>query len=948
MALGDGIRRNIAHVDPTERAALIAAIIELNQRYYPGSIGDTPIAGHVSLWFKQDEIHQATHVHHGPEFLPWHRIQVNRFEELLRQVNPQLSLHYWDWTEDPRSIPNANLGGGVTGTLNLFTPDFMGYGGINSQEIGLPWSAALFYDPATASDRDATNNPANPPRFVRRSVDGSPTSLLANNAIVNAGDYRNSAATGMSNKLEDAHDAMHGFVNMGGQHLSFRDPFVFLLHSNVDRLFARWQTNPSQPHYAEKPDRLTPLTVYGLNGVDILDELLEPWSTGRSVDQFGVTHNTRPWYAPENQGIALRYKDPLVVTPPCYDTNFPMNVVVQNPGTPETTFALNFNDVPEGETTVRAASFIIYGCPMAATLRPQAGSTLAAPFAIIQPVSGVLVTPPIVSPAREARIWLSYTAGTAEVAVTEQTITFECVETGQAFTFTLRANSIARPTVAVVLTLDQSGSMDWAAGTAGAKRIDVLKEAARTFVDVIQPNNGVGLIRFDSNAYAVGDATYPGLDVRRIGTGGIFDPNRSAAIDAVNRHATNLAGGTSVGDGLQMARNVLNAVPAADYQQKALIVFTDGQENQPLSIADVAGSIDSRTFAIGLGNESQVDTAKLNALTNGTGGYLLLSGILSASIDDRFKLSKYFLQILAGVLNNNVILDPSGYIGPKTTVKIPFYINEADIDSTVVLLTDYPVVDMAILTPNGDVINAANAAGLGVAYTVGNTTKNYRFTLPAGFATGNHAGTWQAVLTINEGDYKKYFSQFGDSKTASRASLASAAHGARYSVVVNTYSNLKMAAAIHQNSYAPSSTMTLRARLTEYGLPVERRANVEVEMIRPDATRFTLPLNEVEAGVFENTFVASMTGIYNCRFVAKGATLRGTPFTREQTLTGAIQNPEDGNNGGIRPTVPSSGGGTQDGLGAFLYAKCCKNGTLLLMLIAIFTFIILLLLLFKR
>jgi hypothetical protein len=73
MALGDGIRRNIAHVDPTERALLRAAIIEMhtNPLYrYPGSRGDTPPGG-VSWWFKQDEIHQATHVHGGPEFVPW-------------------------------------------------------------------------------------------------------------------------------------------------------------------------------------------------------------------------------------------------------------------------------------------------------------------------------------------------------------------------------------------------------------------------------------------------------------------------------------------------------------------------------------------------------------------------------------------------------------------------------------------------------------------------------------------------------------------------------------------------------------------------------------------------------------------------------------------------------------------------------------------------------------
>jgi len=65
--------------------------------------------GGVNWWFKQDEIHQATHVHGGPEFLPWHREITNRFEALLREINPQLSLHDWDFKEDPRALPNADL-----------------------------------------------------------------------------------------------------------------------------------------------------------------------------------------------------------------------------------------------------------------------------------------------------------------------------------------------------------------------------------------------------------------------------------------------------------------------------------------------------------------------------------------------------------------------------------------------------------------------------------------------------------------------------------------------------------------------------------------------------------------------------------------------------------------------------------------------------------------------
>lgn len=311
MVLGDRIRRNIALVEPSERALLLDALIKINSSPYvfPGTGKDDPQGG-VTWWFKQDEIHQATHVHQKPEFVPWHRELVNNIETMLRQVNPQLSLHYWDWTENPSNIPNANLGNSTVGNLNLFTPDFMGYGGSISAPIGEPWLSAGFYVSGADPHRDSStdNNPADPPRTVERSVRTGNTGV-DDTDILNAVDYAQ-----MRVLLEDAHDYMHGFVNMGGLDISFRDPFVFLLHSNVDRLFARWQTNPAYP------ERLQQNTVYGSESNDTgLNGNVEPWSTGQSSAN---TRGIRPWSAPENEGSPHNYKDPSIVNPPNYDTNY--------------------------------------------------------------------------------------------------------------------------------------------------------------------------------------------------------------------------------------------------------------------------------------------------------------------------------------------------------------------------------------------------------------------------------------------------------------------------------------------------------------------------------------------------------------------------------------------------------------------------------------------------
>jgi hypothetical protein len=910
MPLGDGIRRSILDVDASERLLLKNAIVELHHRFFAGAKTD-PVPGGVSHWFKQDEIHQATHVHGGPEFLPWHRELVNRFEAMLRQVDSRLSLHYWDWTRD---------------ATPLFTDSFMGSA---SGDAGDPWLAEGFYvpgaDPWRADAFDAAhNNPVDPPRSITRNYSGDTFPAGTDTDIVDAADYQE-----MRGLLESAHDSAHGMIGgtLSNAHISFRDPIVFLLHSNVDRLFTRWQTDPAHT------DRLDPALIYGSESAD-MNVNVEPWSSGH-----GAFHDIRPWSAPESMDEPHNYKHLSVVTPPCYDTNFTDVVrgVVQNDGVPP---VIQFNDVPETESAARAATIRIYGCGTA-TLRVT--TPVSAPFSILQPATGVLPMPHESVPYRDGRIWFLFTAG-AIAAVPDQNVTIECDESGQTFEFILRANIIEKPTVAVALALDQSGSMDDPAGTTGLRRIDVLKDAALKFVELIDPGHGIAVVRFDHNAYPPNDPTFPGLPITPIVTDDIFDGGRTLARNAVTAHATNASGWTSVGDGLVEGRNVLNAIPVADFDYKALIILTDGLENRAQWLADVGGSIDNRTFAIGLGNETQVNTFALQTIANGTGGYLLLTGLLTSSIDDFFRLSKFFLEIMAGVTNNNIILDPNGFISPGTTIRIPFYISDSDIDSTVILMTDFNVVDLMVETPAGDIIDSANAAGLGITYNLGLRTRSLKFTLPVAFTGSNHAGQWHVVLKVNENEWKKF-----DRPTTSvvGGQTGPGAAGARYSVEVHTFSNLRMKARIDQSSFEPGAAITLRANLTEFGVPVEGRAIVDVRVTRPDASVITYNLNEEPEGNFEKVFTANMSGIYNCRFMASGTTMRGKPFTREQTLTAAVWN------GGDDPRTPTGDeneggrpGGTGPGRDPDPKVDCCKSqirliyvALILLLLIAIILWI---------
>ncbi len=219
------------------------------------------------------------------------------------------------------------------------------------------------------------------------------------------------------------------------------------------------------------------------------------------------------------------------------------------------------------------------------------------------------------------------------------------------------------------MVLDQSGSMDWDAGD-GRTRMQVLHDSASPFIDVMYENDALAVVGFDQDAHDE-------LGITVMGPPSPFDAGRTAARAALASHHTNPLGSTSIGDGIERAHQIIN--PAGGYAVKAIVVLTDGQENTPAFIADVAADINQYVFAIGLGTVQEVNPVALNAITNGSGGYLLMTGSLGT--DDFFRLAKYYQQILAGITNTDIVLDPEGYIAAGQKQRIPFRLTEADIQA---------------------------------------------------------------------------------------------------------------------------------------------------------------------------------------------------------------------------------------------------------------------------
>jgi hypothetical protein len=534
--------------------------------------------------------------------------------------------------------------------------------------------------------------------------------------------------------------------------------------------------------------------------------------------------------------------------------------------------SISFTNVPSGMggvgvTTHRAIRWDVVTCRQL-TFRITAGPTGG--FGTPQGTSVVVGADPIV-PAAAARIWLSYTS-TNPGDTASGTGTVRCDETGDTWTININANTIARQRTAVALVLDRSGSMNDDAGD-GVTKVAKLREASRAFVDIMLPNDGIGLVRFNDTAQRI-------MEVEDAGGA----PGGAGRVNAANHIASNEldpSGSTSIGDGVVNGRNMLNdaqAAPSPDYDGTAMVVLTDGQWNTPPSLASVSGSINATTYAIGLGLPSNISVPALTTLCQGHQGYLLVTGAFST--DQSMRLSKYFLQILAGVTNAQIAADPGGVLDANSEHRIPFWICEADFGMDLILLCPLPyLVDFQLETPDGSRINpASGGAGANAQFVLTSRVAYYRCALPVLPANekGSHVGRWHAVLKL---------ARQRPAGFSFEAQPASPKHGLPYEFVAHTYSSLTFTGRVAQTSFEIGAVAELSASLLEYGTPPAGKAVVWAEVQRPGGGLDIVSLALGPGDRYAASHTMPIPGVYTARIRARGETMYGRVFEREQTLT---------------------------------------------------------------
>ena len=171
----------------------------------------------------------SAEAHGNMGFLPWHRAYLLDLERELQAIDPSVALPYWRFD---RPAPN------------LFTRRFM----------GVPNSTGRLQ--FTAGHPFGTWRTDGQLGIVRRpSFANAAPAVLNETQTIALGGAAPNAAYGSFVAMEgDPHGSAHvsffqGFIQ--SIDTAARDPLFFLLHANVDRLWAKWQwihkrTNPTQ------------------------------------------------------------------------------------------------------------------------------------------------------------------------------------------------------------------------------------------------------------------------------------------------------------------------------------------------------------------------------------------------------------------------------------------------------------------------------------------------------------------------------------------------------------------------------------------------------------------------------------------------------------------------------------------------------------------------------
>lgn len=276
------VRKDAETLTDDERTRFLNAFSKLNQK------------DRYAFYKQFTDMHISNtdnEIHFYENFLPWHRLYLLNLERDLQLIDPSVSLHYWRW-----DFPAPKL----------FSKDFAGEMVVDTTFTGAPPRFSL-------SNPWRNWRPPGSAQLLRSAINwnltlnGGWNVLIGRNApeayAINMGQGIYINLFWDQNRPRGSRPGYIFSAPHGGGHMSFggqisdiptapQDPVFFMLHSNVDRLWALWQNywNRFDPNDANSysPQGLSPNREAGFGAYS--QQTQWPWN--------GDTEAPRPPQAP--------------------------------------------------------------------------------------------------------------------------------------------------------------------------------------------------------------------------------------------------------------------------------------------------------------------------------------------------------------------------------------------------------------------------------------------------------------------------------------------------------------------------------------------------------------------------------------------------------------------------------------------------------------------------
>ena len=199
------IRKNANTLTAGERNRFVAAFAQLNNQGLGRFVDFRNMHTNVS----------SPQAHGAPGFLPWHRAYLLDLEREFQAIDPSVALPYWRFDQP---------------APNIFTRDFLGV----SNALGTVQFSAT--NPLQFWRTDGVQGINRRPFF---STAVAPPGLRTEAQTLALGAQYAAFRTMEGNPHGTAHTSFGGSIS--SIPTAARDPLFFLLHCNVDRLWAKWQ-----------------------------------------------------------------------------------------------------------------------------------------------------------------------------------------------------------------------------------------------------------------------------------------------------------------------------------------------------------------------------------------------------------------------------------------------------------------------------------------------------------------------------------------------------------------------------------------------------------------------------------------------------------------------------------------------------------------------------------